>query len=79
MKTFKKLRWGAEPVSVFMGLAVVGNDSSAAWTAHIQRVNRALKFVLPVCCSITIACILGVRDLAGLGSAPMPVLGAANP
>lgn len=78
VEAFKKLRWGAEPVSVFMGLALVANDSSAAWTAHIQRVNRVLKFVLPLCCSITIASILGVRNLAGLGSGPMPVLGTPN-
>jgi hypothetical protein len=79
VKTFKKLRLGAEPVSVMMGLVVVDNTNSATWAAHVKRGNEALKCVLPFCLVISIACILGVGSLAGLGSAPMPVLGSPVP
>ena len=64
---------------MLLGLVVVTNQTSAAWTQHVERVNGALKLVLPLCCAVTIACILGVRSLSGLGSAPTPVLGSLDP
>ena len=44
----------------------------------VDRVDWYLKTVYPVLMAISMGCILGVRNLAGLGTAPMPVLGAPN-
>lgn len=63
---------------MLLGLVVVTNQNSAQWTKHVDFVNRVLKWALPLCCSVTIACILGVRSLSGLGSAPAPVLGSPD-
>ena len=63
---------------VLCGLVVVTDSNSAAWADHVRDVNRVLKAALPTCIAVTIACLLGVRSLAGLGSGPTQVLGAPD-
>lgn len=44
----------------------------------VDRIDWYLKTVYPALMAISVGCILGVRNLAGLGSAPMPVLGTPS-
>ena len=48
-----------------LGLVVITNQNSAAWTLHVNRVDGWLRAVYPVCCAVSVGCILGVRNLAG--------------
>ena len=75
VKTFQKLKWGGGPVPIFWGLAQMNNGNKSAWEAHVIRVDKIVGRVLPICIVISIACILSVCNLAGLGSPPLPLPG----
>ena len=45
---------------------------------HVERLDWYVKTLYPPLITISVACILGVRNLTGLGSAPMPVLGTPD-
>ena len=44
----------------------------------MERLDWYVKTLYPPLITISVACILGVRNLTGLGSAPMPVLGTPD-
>jgi hypothetical protein len=75
VKTFQKLKWGGGPVKFFWGLAEMNHDTKSGWEAHVIRVDKIVSTILPPCIVISIACILSIRDLAGLGSAALPLPG----
>jgi hypothetical protein len=78
VQTFKKLKWGGGSVLLYRGLVSISNGNSKAWTEHVNFIDRWLNIVYPICCTISVGCILGFQDLAGLGSAPMPTIGLAD-
>jgi hypothetical protein len=69
-KTFKVLRWGGTPAKAFRGLIEVNNQNDRAWKLHVDAVNRRFNLVYSVLLTISVGCILGVQDIAGLPSAP---------
>ena len=44
----------------------------------MELVDWYVKTLFPVLITVSVACILGIRSLAGLGNAPMPVLGTPD-
>ena len=75
VKTFQKLKWGGGPVSMFWGLAEMNNGNKSGWETHVKYLDQIVGQILPVCILASIACILSVRNLAGLGSPPSPLPG----
>ncbi len=62
-------------MKLFWGLAEMNNRNKSAWEAHVHKVDRMIGQIIPVCIVASIACILSVRNLAGLGDPPMPLPG----
>ena len=75
VRVFKTMRWGGAPVVIWGGLVEVNNSNTAEWAEHVKLVDRFLNAAFPVLCAISVGCILGVKNLVGLGSAPMASLG----
>jgi hypothetical protein len=75
VKTFQKLKWGGGPIIFFWGFRQMTNGNKAAWEAHVLRVDKIVGRVLPLCIVISVACILSVRNLAGLGTVVIPLPG----
>ena len=75
VKTFKKLRWGGAPVKAFLGLVVVSNQNDKDWKAFVDLLNRRFNLIFVILLVISVGCILGVQDLAGLPNPPVPVIG----
>jgi hypothetical protein len=75
VKTFKLINWGGGPVRMLFGTCSVSNANVDAWARWVERVDGIARLVFPITITITIASILAVPNLAGLGSAPMPALG----
>ncbi len=73
--TFKKMKWGGGPVKFFWGYAEMNNVNKAAWEKYVIRLDKLIGQIFPVCIVASIACILFVRNLAGLGDVPFPVPG----
>ena len=79
VKTFQKLKWGGGPVAIFGGLAEMNNTNKSTWELHVMTVDKLIGQILPICIIASIASILYVRDLAGLGKATMPLPGIPDP
>ena len=75
VRAFKLLNWGGGPVRMFLGARVMSNANVDSWAKWVERVDGMAKLVFPVAIAITIASILAVPNLVGLGSAAMPALG----
>ena len=75
VKTFQKLKWGGGPVKLFWNLAEMNNGNKSAWETHVHKVDRVLGQILTSSIIVSIACILSVHNLAGLGNPPMPLPG----
>jgi hypothetical protein len=75
VKTFKKLRWGGAPVKAFLGLVVVTNQNDRAWKLHVDTLNNRFNLAFAVLLTISVGCILGVQDLAGLSNPLLPSIG----
>jgi hypothetical protein len=70
-KMFKVLRWGGTPAKAFRGLIEVNNQNDRAWKLHVDAVDRRFNLVYTVLLTISVGCILGVQDLAGLPNPPL--------
>jgi hypothetical protein len=75
VKTFLKMKWGGGPVKFFWGFAEMNNSNKSVWDAHVIKIDRLVGQIFPMCILISIICILSVRNLAGLGNAPVPLPG----
>jgi hypothetical protein len=62
-------------VKFFWGWAEMNNSNKSMWEAHVIRIDRLVGQIFPVCIVISVACILSVRNLVGLGDAPQPLPG----
>mmetsp|Transcript_3354 Transcript_3354/g.9597 ORF Transcript_3354/g.9597 Transcript_3354/m.9597 type:complete len:342 (+) Transcript_3354:306-1331(+) len=67
-RTFKVLRWGAQPVPIFYGLLTVGVHDEQDWKSLVEYTNIRYKYILPTFLAISVGSILGVQNLVGLGS-----------
>ena len=64
---------------IFWGLAEMSNSNKSVWELHVIKVDKLIGQILPICIIASILSILSVRDLAGLGNAPMPLPGIPDP
>ena len=54
---------------IFGGVAEMNNSNKSVWELHVMKVDKLIGQILPICIIASIASILSVRDLAGLGNA----------
>ena len=78
VKTFKKLNWGGGPIKMLFGTRLMHNQNVDNWVKWVERIDNIAKLAFPIAITATIASILAVPNLVGLGSAPMPVLGVPD-
>eukprot|EP00291_Cryptomonas_curvata_P009097 CAMPEP_0172190890 /NCGR_PEP_ID=MMETSP1050-20130122/23372_1 /TAXON_ID=233186 /ORGANISM="Cryptomonas curvata, Strain CCAP979/52" /LENGTH=835 /DNA_ID=CAMNT_0012865829 /DNA_START=620 /DNA_END=3127 /DNA_ORIENTATION=- len=75
VKAFKRINWGGGPVRMLFGMRIMSNTTVDSWVWWVELVDGIAKLVFPIAITITIASILAVPNLVGLGSAAMPALG----
>ena len=78
VKTFKKLNWGGGPIKMLFGTRLMTNQNVDGWGKWVERIDNVAKNAFPVAIAVTIASILAVPNLAGLGAGPVQVLGTPD-
>jgi hypothetical protein len=56
----------------------VTNANDATWKTHVDVLNYRFNMLFAVLLTISVGCILGVPNLAGLPNPPLPIVGVPD-
>ena len=59
----------------FLCCLQITNANDKDWKTHVEWLNSRFNMAFSVLMAISIGCILGLSDLAGLPNPPLPVVG----